>query len=284
MMGPLRKCVITADDYGMSPAVNRAIEQGILLGTITSTNVMTNMPCCADIAGVDRKGASVGIHWTLTCGKPVLPPSKVPSLVDEHGGFHSFAEFRRLFRKKRICKAEVICELKAQYQRFLPLAGQPDYWNTHENVNVEPELFSLFVQTANTLGIMKMRGYQRIYVPASAGRGNQSLKWKLLEPLKAGLLNKWHDEAKRQGMTFPQGRICCMQVSDYHRPEYLFSHIDWKQKVSAEISIHPATQIDSPYFGNLTDDRLIEYRIYTDKSLLDTLRNNQIELCSFEKL
>lgn len=55
-MGPLRKCVIIADDYGMSPAVNRAIEQGILLGMITSTNVMTNMPCCADIAGVDRKG------------------------------------------------------------------------------------------------------------------------------------------------------------------------------------------------------------------------------------
>lgn len=283
-MANMRKCVITADDYGMSPAVNRAIEQGIELGLITSTNVMTNMPYYKDIAGLDRKGASVGIHWTLTCGKPVSEPSDIPSLVDAQGQFHSFAVFRKLYRQKHIREQEIVRELKEQYQRFVTCAGQPDYWNTHENVNVEPVLFPLFVKTAKSLGITKMRGYQRIYVPASTGKQNHSLMWNLLEPLKTRLLGKWHGEAKRQGMTFPQGRICCMHAGDYHRPEYLFSHIDWKEKNSAEISIHPATQLDSPYFGTLTDDRLTEYRIYTDKSLLDIMRKNNIEICSFEKL
>ena len=40
----MKKLIITADDYGMSRAVNDAIDAGIAAGLITSTNVMTNMP------------------------------------------------------------------------------------------------------------------------------------------------------------------------------------------------------------------------------------------------
>ena len=40
----MKKVIITADDYGMSNAVNRAIDAGAEIGLITSTNVMTNMP------------------------------------------------------------------------------------------------------------------------------------------------------------------------------------------------------------------------------------------------
>ena len=40
----MKKLIITADDYGMSKAVNDAIDAGIAAGLITTTNVMTNMP------------------------------------------------------------------------------------------------------------------------------------------------------------------------------------------------------------------------------------------------
>ena len=39
----MKKLIVTADDYGMSSAVNRAIDAGAKIGLITSTNVMTNM-------------------------------------------------------------------------------------------------------------------------------------------------------------------------------------------------------------------------------------------------
>lgn len=39
----MKKLIITADDYGMSPYVNCAINQGIEAGIITSTNVMPGM-------------------------------------------------------------------------------------------------------------------------------------------------------------------------------------------------------------------------------------------------
>lgn len=40
----MKQLIITADDYGMSRAVNDAIEAGMAAGLITTTNVMTNMP------------------------------------------------------------------------------------------------------------------------------------------------------------------------------------------------------------------------------------------------
>ena len=40
----MKKLIITADDYGMSRAVNDAIDAGVDAGLITSTNAMTNMP------------------------------------------------------------------------------------------------------------------------------------------------------------------------------------------------------------------------------------------------
>jgi predicted glycoside hydrolase/deacetylase ChbG (UPF0249 family) len=49
------KLIITADDYGMSPAVNNAIEAGIEAGLITSTNVMTNMDYYKDAINLKKK-------------------------------------------------------------------------------------------------------------------------------------------------------------------------------------------------------------------------------------
>ena len=40
----MKYMIITADDYGISEAVNQGIEEGIAAGFLTSTNLMTNMP------------------------------------------------------------------------------------------------------------------------------------------------------------------------------------------------------------------------------------------------
>ena len=41
----MKQLIITADDYGMSRAVNDAIEAGMAAGLITTTNVMQTCLC-----------------------------------------------------------------------------------------------------------------------------------------------------------------------------------------------------------------------------------------------
>ena len=83
----MKQLIITADDYGMSSAVNKAIDKGIDCGIITSTNVMTNMPFYKDSVRLKNTDASIGIHWNLTCGYPVLSKHEIKAFCKKMGNF-----------------------------------------------------------------------------------------------------------------------------------------------------------------------------------------------------
>ena len=278
----MKQLIITADDYGMSQAVNQAIQEGIENGIITSTNVMMNMPFCDDTDRIRGKGASIGLHWNLTCGKPVLPPEKVPGLVDRDGNFHSVSEFHRLYKSGKIPDAEIEKELTEQYRRYFQIWGSPDYWNSHENVHLSIRVFRVFLKTAIRLNIGKMRSYNRIYVPAKSGKKSSSVLWTLLEPAKRTVFAYWKRKAAKNGILSPDGKICCLDEKDVHDFEYILSHTQWGKHRNAEFTIHPATACDSPFFGNMTDNRLTEYRMVTDAGVHSALEKAQTELISFD--
>lgn len=281
----MKKLIITADDYGMSRAVNDAIDAGIDAGLITSTNVMTNMPFYKEAIKLKGKaGVSVGIHWVLACGKPVLPAHEIPTLVADNGEFYPYPVFRKRLRKKLISFEDIKKELVAQYNLYYDLMGQPDYWNTHQNTHVDFGIYRLFVDTAAELGIDKMRSHQRIYVKESCNSCKMPLKWRMVEPIKAAMLNNWQSNAHKKGIASPQGLIVCLNSSDINKPEYLFSHIQWKNKVVGEYVIHPAKENDSPYFGRIVEQRIREFEMFTSENTKKLIEDAGIELVSYEGL
>ena len=277
----MKQLIVTADDYGMSKGVNEAIDAGISCGLITSTNVMTNMEYYREAEKLCKLPVSVGIHWTISAGKSVLPPSEIPSLVDSDGNFYSYGALRSRYRKGLIADADIVKELKAQYNRFVEVCGEPDYWNTHQNTHVDFRIFQLFVDTAKKLGIYKMRSHQRVYVPGSSNSRKMSLKWRLLEPIKSRMLNSWLNNARRKGMNFPEGVVVCLNKNDLGDLGYVFSHIKWQEKQLAEYVIHPATVNDSPYFGKIVDQRIREWKQFTAEETHEFLENNAISLVNF---
>ena len=279
----MKKLIITADDYGMSRAVNDAIDAGIDAGLITSTNVMTNMPLYKEAAKLKNKeGVSVGIHWVLACGKPVLPAQEIPTLVKDDGEFYPYPEFRKRLRKKLISFQDIKKELVAQYNLYYELMGQPDYWNTHQNTHVDFGIYRLFVDTAAELGINKMRSHQRIYVKGSDASHKMSLKWRMIEPIKAAMLNCWQSNAHKKGTASPEGLIVCLNGNDINKPEYLFSNISWKKKQVGEYVIHPATENDSPYFGKIVEQRIREFEMFTSENTKKLIQDAGIELVTYD--
>ncbi len=279
----MKKLIITADDYGMSRAVNDAIDAGISAGLITSTNVMTNMPLYEEAMKLkDMNGVSVGLHWVLACGKPVLSPEKIPSLVAENGEFYPYPEFRQRVRKKLISFDDIKKELIAQYELYYKLMGQPDYWNTHQNTHVDFGIYRLFVDVAADLGINKMRSHQRIYVKGSDNSQKMPLVWRLIEPIKAKMLDVWQNNANKKGIASPDGLIVCLNKADINKPEYLFANINWKNDELGEYVIHPATEHDSPYFGKLIEQRIREYEMFTSDETKNIINKNGIELVCYD--
>ena len=280
----MKKLIITADDYGMSPAVNQAIEEGIDAGLITSTNVMMNMPVCGVAARLKNTGASVGLHWVLSCGKPVLPRENIPSLAAENGEFYEYPEFRARYRKGLIREEEITRELLAQYERYHELMGEPDYWNTHQNVHVDFRIYRLFVDLAVRLGIRRMRSHQRIYAPGSGNSSDRPLLWRLTEPVKSRMLDCWQGNAHRKGIASPEGLIVPLNRTDTEHPDYLFPHIRWGRHTVGEYVIHPATACDSPYFGQIAEKRIREYQLFTADATKNVLKDCGIELVTYSVL
>lgn len=278
----MKKLIITADDYGMSRAVNDAIDAGIEAGLITSTNVMTNMPLYKEAIKLKKNpNISVGLHWVLACGKPVLSREEISTLVAENGEFYPYPEFRSRLRKKQISFDEIKKELVAQYNLYFDLMGQPDYWNTHQNTHVDFGIYRLFVDTAAELGIYKMRSHQRIYVQGSDNSQKMPLLWRLAEPIKSKMLDTWQHNAHKKGISSPDGLIVCLNSADVNKPEYLFKQIDWKDKRVGEYVIHPATENDSPYFGKIVDQRIHEYQQFTSDAQKDLFREYKLELVNY---
>jgi predicted glycoside hydrolase/deacetylase ChbG (UPF0249 family) len=282
-----RRLIITADDYGMCETVNQAIEECLAVGTVRATCVMTNMPAYRATESLRRKfpQSSLGIHWTLTEGRPVLPPAQIPSLVRPDGTFYPAVQLRQRWRQRQVNATEIHAELRAQYQRFCTLAGQPDFWNTHQNFHVFPGLFNVCVALGQELHIPAMRCHRRFTVP----RTQTPISYHMHHPLpwfKGKIISWWAHRAKRQGMLMPDGVV---HIPDYEAHHTVIAeavtHLPWDAVPGAvELIIHPATTSQEALFHMHPERRVLEYRVFTAPQLAKRLDQLGVAAVGFEVL
>ena len=92
----MKQLIINSDDYGRTPEISRGIREAHLNGVVTSTTCMMNIPTTAEdiaIALNESPNLAMGVHLVLTMGKPILPPEKVPTIVDENGNHRKYDPF-----------------------------------------------------------------------------------------------------------------------------------------------------------------------------------------------
>lgn len=281
----IKQLIITGDDYGLCAPVNEAIEECLAAGTMGATCVMTNMPACDHGATLRGKfpRSSIGVHWNLTQGRPLLDPGAVPTLIGPDGQFSG--ALRRLWLQRQLNYSELRAELIAQYQRFQALAGDADFWNTHQNVHVFPGLFQFFVALGKELRIPAMRSHARFTLPANGSVAAYHMRhpayW-----LKGQVIRRWSKAARAGGTRMPEGRL---YLPGYQAGNYtltvLLERVDWRHIGSAiELVIHPAKEVNAELFGGLTGSRLREYELFSNPRLVGRLDRAGIRPVGFEAL
>lgn len=146
------KLIFNADDFGLTESVNLAIVDCFKAGVVKSTTIMMNQPGTAHAIELyqQRLIPEVGLHFTVTAGKPLSDPKDVPSLVDEDGHFLSK---QALFNKSDVCVNEVALELKAQYQAAIDAGLQINHIDSHHFAGVYRPLKQGFIKAANDIGL-----------------------------------------------------------------------------------------------------------------------------------
>lgn len=125
------RIIFNGDDFGYSRGVNLAMIDCYEKGVMKSCSLMVNMPGAPEAAKMmkEHPGLSVGIHLTLTVGKPLTPNLK--TLIKENGNFNK----GMLRESEHVNQEEIRTELRAQMQRFIDLTGQkPAHINSHHGI------------------------------------------------------------------------------------------------------------------------------------------------------
>jgi predicted glycoside hydrolase/deacetylase ChbG (UPF0249 family) len=145
-----RRIWLCADDYGMSPGVNRAIRELIKLKRINATSVMTVGPAIdrteidtlkQELA--DNPDCAVGLHATLTA--PFHPLTMHFQPLDG-GRFLSLGDTLQAALLRRLDPEMVQAELFAQITAFKELFGRaPDYIDGHQHVQLFPQVRDAFL-------------------------------------------------------------------------------------------------------------------------------------------
>ena len=156
----MKRLIITADDFGAAPEVNDAVEAAHRRGVLTAASLMIAAPAAADAIARARRLNSlrVGLHLTLLQGRPVLPPSAVPQLVNGAGVFPSNpAVLGTRLTASRAARRQLAAEITAQFAAFSDSGLTLDHCNAHLHFHLHPLVGRLMVLIGSRFGLRAVR-------------------------------------------------------------------------------------------------------------------------------
>jgi len=155
------RLILNADDFGLTPGINRAIAELHSAGALTSATLMANSLAFDDAAAIARAHPTLGIgcHIVLTDGVPVLPPNTIPSLIGPDGkSFRpSLTAFLRALFLGRIREQDVIREASAQIQKLQRAGIAITHLDTHKHTHLFPSIARPLLAVADHANIRAIR-------------------------------------------------------------------------------------------------------------------------------
>ena len=180
--------IVTADDFGLHPAVNHAVELAARDGVLSTASLMVGGPAAADAVRRARAlpGLSVGLHLVLADGWSVLPQRSIPALVDSQGRFgnNMVRDGVRFFALPAV-RRQLEAEIRAQFQAFADTGLPLDHVNAHKHFHLHPTLLEMLLRIGGEFGVPAVRlPREPAWVARRAGGP-------IAGPAVAGLLSPW---------------------------------------------------------------------------------------------
>jgi predicted glycoside hydrolase/deacetylase ChbG (UPF0249 family) len=146
-----RRIWLCADDYGISPGVNRGIRDLIERGRLNATSVMTVGPAidrdevaALQTAAANSPRCAIGLHVTLTAPFRPLTMHFRPA---DGGMFLPFPKLLRAGLSRRLDPEIIRAELRVQLAAFAEKFGRaPDFVDGHQHVQLYPQVRDAFVE------------------------------------------------------------------------------------------------------------------------------------------
>ena len=156
----MKRVIFSADDFGLDPAVNEAVEVAHRDGLLAAASLMVGEDAAEAAVAVARRNPNlrVGLHIALVEATPMSDPADIPDLVDGSGRFPSDmvrAGFRFFFKPG--VRAQLAREIRAQFEAFRRTGLALDHANTHKHIHLHPTVARLIVEIGRDYGLKAVR-------------------------------------------------------------------------------------------------------------------------------
>ena len=150
------RLIITADDLGAGPRVDRAVFAAADAGVVRSVSVLVSGTSIEDAAsGVRlRPQLSVGLHLAFVQARAVSPAGTLGRLTQSEE--LPADVFQMILRRPQ--SVDLLREAEAQLARFREIFGvNPGFVNTHQHAQLWPPALSAIVSLCERHGISRVR-------------------------------------------------------------------------------------------------------------------------------
>jgi hopanoid biosynthesis associated protein HpnK len=155
----MRYLITVADDFGISPSVNRAVADACDRGILRAASIMAGGDAFdgAVRIAVERPNLSVGLHATLCDGRAVLPHSDIPGLTDREGFFEKSPAKAWVRYCRPGLRGQIEREIDAQFRRLENAGIHPSHVDCHHHLHMHPFVLEELCGQASRRGIRWVR-------------------------------------------------------------------------------------------------------------------------------
>ncbi len=155
------RLIINADDFGLTPGVNRAIAELHDAGAVTSATLMATGAAFDDAVALAlaRPSLGVGCHIVLVDGTPVSDPATIPTLLgpDRRTFRNSLGGFALGVLRGAIHEDEIQREALAQIQKLQRAGLKLTHVDTHKHTHLLSRVTRPIIRALEQSGIRCIR-------------------------------------------------------------------------------------------------------------------------------
>jgi len=286
----VRRLIINADDFGLTPGVNRAICEAHSAGILTSTTLMASASAFDHAVQLARSTPSfdVGCHIVLVDGVPVSNASEISTLLDggRKGEFdRSLGSFLARALRGRLNPKQVEREAVAQISKLQTAGISVSHIDTHKHLHLLPQILRPLLRAAKDCGIGAIRNpFGRVAFSLIAGRPKLWKRWGQLTVLNT-LAGRFCRAVEAEGMITPDGSLGIAATGELD--ERLFRLVlENVPEGTWEFITHPGyndSDLDR-IRTRLRHSRETELRLLTSAETRASLARYGVELISYRNL
>jgi len=155
------RLIINADDFGLTPGINRSILELHNAGVLTSATLMATGPAFDDAIAIAKANPTLGVgcHVVLTDGIPASPPETISTLLGPDGrSFRpSLLDFVQALLRGRIREEEIEREADAQIRKLQHAGITITHVDTHKHSHLFPAVARPLLRVLERTGVPAIR-------------------------------------------------------------------------------------------------------------------------------